>query len=320
MRGYTGRVGFIEDWRDKGLLKPDQAALLADIQAGRRVTLAPELRALLFLGALLIVAGVGGTVKRYVLELGPLAITGGLSFAVAACLYYCFSRGRPYSPEQVESPTAGFDYVLYLGCAFLGILFGYLETHYHLLAEHWDYYLLASAALFTALAYRFDNRLVLTMGLLNLGAWFGIRFSHWDIPYFGPRARALAFGSLVAGAGWWLEEEARVKRHFADTYYTIGLHVLFWALLWGLFEKGTISLYAAGLALLVAASIHQALRRRSFQYFLYGTVYGYIGFSYCLLKELSLKSLGATSLYLLTSSVALVVVIFYFRRRLGQDS
>jgi hypothetical protein len=316
-------VDFIADWRDRGLLKPEQAAVLADIESGRLFSISGELRSLLYLGALLIVAGVGGTVKRYVLELGPAAVTTGLSAAFAACLWYCFSRGRPYSSEPVESPTAVFDYVLYLGCAFLGILFGYLETHFHLLAQYWDFYLLASAALFLWLAYRFDNRLVLAMGLGNVAAWLGVRFSHWDAPLFDLKIRGVLFGALTVAAGWWLENQARIKRHFADTYYNIGLHVLFWSLLYGLFACGAFSVYSLALALLTAATIRYALRVRGFQYFLYGAAYGYIGFSYCVVKLIRFDFLlesAFVSLYFLCSSVALIVAIFRYRRSLEQDA
>lgn len=321
--GYTGAMDFIADWRDKGLLKPEQAAVLSDIESGRLMSISSELKSLLYLGALLIVAGVGGTVKRYVLELGPIAITLGLSSAFAASMYYCFTRGRPYAPDRVESPTPAFDYILYLGCAFLGILFGYLETHFHVLAQNWDYYMLGCAALFFWLAYRFDNRLVLAMGLMNLGAWFGVRFSHFDLPYFGLRARSLIFGSVVLLAGWWLENAERIKAHFADTYYNVGLHVLFWALLWGLFDYGVLSVYTVLVAALTAASINYALRRRSFQYFLYGVAYGYIGLSYCLLKIVVFNvflEAGFYSLYFLLSSTAIMVLIFKYRRRLEQDA
>ncbi len=322
--GYTGRVDFIADWRDKGLLKPEQARLLSDIESGRLFSISAELKAFLYIGALLIVAGVGGTVKRYMLELGPAAITAGLSAAVLACFYYCFSRGRPYSPEKIESPTPAFDYILYMGCAFWGILFGYLETHYHLLAANWDYYLLASSALFFWLAYRFDNRLVLAMALTTLGSWFGFRFSHVDLPFFALRQRGLAFGAAVVFSGWWLENRARVKEHFADTYYSIGLHALFWSLLWGLFDQGVVSFYAPALALLCAATIRYGLRRRNFQYLLWGTVYGYIGLSDIMVRNvfglLGIIGVGLDSLYFMASSVAVIVLIFAFRKRLEQDA
>jgi hypothetical protein len=315
-------VDFIARWRDGGLLKPEQAAVVGEIESGRLFSVSNELRALLYLGALLIVAGVGGTVKNYMADLGPVAITTALSAAMIFCFYYCSGRGLPYSPGKVESPTAAFDYILYLGCAFWGILFGYLETHYHLLAEHWDYYLLFSSAFFFFLAYRFDNRLVLAMALSTLGSWFGIRFSHFDIPLFDLRARAIAFGAAALGAGWWLENSARVKEHFADTYYVVGLHVLFWGLLWGLFDKGWLSLYPAAIAMLTTAAVTYGLRRRSFQYFLYGTVYGYTAVSWLILKDVvgGAGTLELTSLYFLVSSISLLGLLFYYRRKFEQDA
>jgi hypothetical protein len=315
-------VDFIARWRDGGLLKPEQATVLGEIENGRLFSVANELRAFLYLGALLIVAGVGGTVKNYMLDLGPVAITTGLSAAMIFCFYYCATRGLPYSAGRVEQPAAAFDYVLYLGCAFWGILFGYLETHYHLLADHWDYYLLFSSGFFFFLAYRFDNRLVLATAITTLASWFGIRFSHFDIPLFDFQIRSIAFGSVVLFAGWWFENSARIKEHFADTYYTIGVHVLFWALLWGLFDKGFLSPYPVTLAMLTTATITYALRKRSFQYFLYGTVYGYIGFSYCFFKLVleAAPSIELMSLYFLCSSIAVIVVLFNYRRKLEQDA
>jgi len=161
------------------------------------------------------------------------------------------------------------------------------------------------------------------MGLMNLGAWFGVRFSHFDIPLFGLRARSLIFGSVVLLAGWWLENAERIKAHFADTYYNVGLHVLFWALLWGQFDNGVLSLYTVLVAMLSAASINYALRQRSFQYFLYGVAYGYIGLSYCLIKIVVFNiflEAGFYSLYFLFSSTAIMALIFKYRRRLEQDA
>jgi hypothetical protein len=309
-------VGFIDSWRERGLLNKDQAALLSDIEEGRLISLSAELRALLYLGALLVICGVGMTVKEHFKNLGPAAIIASLTLAGAACMAYCFARGRPYDDGKVESPAPAFDYVLYIGCALIGILAGFLETQYHLLAGLWDYYLLASAFLCAALAYRFDNRLVLALGLFNLAAWFGIRFSRWDIPLMGLKPRAILFGILAVAAGRCLEG-MRIKEHFKDTYYGVGLHVLCVSLLWGVFVDDLAAVYSAGLAGAAAAAIHYGLTRRDFQYFLYGTVYAYIGASRLLMGEV--QDASALSLYFLLSAVALAALIFHFRKRLARE-
>ena len=48
-----------------------------------------------------------------------------------------------------------------------------------MLSGQWDLYLLATALLFFFLAYRFDNRFVLSLALSSLAGWFGLKISHW---------------------------------------------------------------------------------------------------------------------------------------------
>src|SRR5262249_11469573 len=124
-----------------------------------------------------IVAGVGWTIAAYAANLGDTAILAALTLAVGWCLIYCFSHAPPLSREQVEPPTPALDYVLYLGCLLFGVELGYLETRFQLFGTSWDHSLLIGAAVFFALAYRFDNRFVLSLALSSLGAWFGVRLS-----------------------------------------------------------------------------------------------------------------------------------------------
>lgn len=299
----------------KGLLADDQARHLEEIESRRLLSLHAETRALLYLGALLIVVGLGATVKKYIDDLGPLSIIGALGAAVAACYAHCFSKGRPYSPQQVEQPGAAFDYILYIGCALLGVLFGYIEVHYHLLDRFWDYYLLVSGLLFVALAYRFDNRLVLAAGLLNIGSWLMIRPAGWDITLVTWRWRAILFGVSACLAGKWFEKR-EVKVHFTDTFLNVGLHPLFWAMLGAVAQKGFASPYLPPTAVLAAVSFMYGMRRRRFQYCLYGIFYGYSAVSTCVLREVHGETQIST--FVLFSSIAVVYGIFRIRRSLEE--
>jgi hypothetical protein len=298
--------------RERGVLPDDKARLLDEIESGRLVSIHAELRSLLYAGALLIVFGVGGTVKRYALELGPLSIIGALSAAIAFCAIYCARRAAPYSPEKVESPTAAFDYVLYLGCALLGILFGYLELKFKALGELWHYYLLFSGSLFLALAYRCDNRLVLALGIANLGAWLGVKMSMWRVRWEEMRWVAISFGSANAAAGLLLA----VKRHFDDVYLNVATHVLCLTFLSRVVSLGPWCLDAPLLAACCGLLVYYALRRRLFQYFLYGTVYAYIGLSACVLRRV--HGVDLPSVYFLVTSIALAALLFRFRRTLEE--
>ena len=97
---------------------------------------------------------------------------------------------RLYSPDQVAAPTVAFDYVLYLACLIFAVELGYIEYRFHLLRDQWDTWLLFSAMTYLAVAYRLDNRFVLSLGIATLGGWFGVRFSHLVVVVNEPFRRA----------------------------------------------------------------------------------------------------------------------------------
>ncbi|HAH05321.1 MAG TPA: hypothetical protein DCM05_02170 [Elusimicrobia bacterium] len=304
----------VDSLRARAGLTDPQAALLDDIETGRLFSLHREIKALFYLGATFIVFGVGATLKDRLMELGPLTILSVLALAVAACYGYCFKKAGPYSEGKTGSPTAGFDYVLYLGCAFLGLAFGYAEAKFQLLDRYWDFYLLGSGCLFFALAYRFDNRFVLSMAILNLAGWLGVRLKHFEM--LDVRTQAMLFAAALIALGKFLEDR-KVKAHFTDTYLLFGLHLLFWSLLADVFPKGFACWQFPVLAALTVFALNYSFKRRRFDYFLYSTVYGYLGFSSGVVHHISDSS--AVSLYVLVSSVAVIVTVFRMRRSLEQD-
>src|SRR5207249_7022702 len=98
--------------------------------------------------------------------------------------------------------------------------------------------LLLASAVFFALAYRFDNRWVLSLALSSLAAWFGLRVSRFGlVPGGALRVYALGYGGLVALAGTALHH-AGVKTHFLETYLHVAAHVLFIALVSGVGSRG----------------------------------------------------------------------------------
>src|SRR5262249_13917097 len=212
-----------------------------------------ELNAVLYLGVVVFVAGVGWTVREHFTNLGDPLIVGSLAVVFGGCLYYCFTRGAPYSPAQVPSPSFAFDYVLYLGCLVFAVELTYLQVRFHMLEASWDAYLLASAALYVTLAYRFDNRFVLSLALSTLAAWFGVRFSY--LGFFIARSSrevALAYGALVAAGGAWTWRLG-IKTHFLDTYLQVGANAALLALVSGATMTESSGIWL--IALLVACGV-----------------------------------------------------------------
>src|SRR5262245_10649743 len=221
----------LERWRNTEAITGEQHAALAAIVRKERFSLFLELNAVLYLGVLAFVGGLGWTIKEHFSQLGDAAVVIPLAAIFAGCLYYCFTHAQPYTPERVESPTFAFDYVLYLGCLVFGVELGYLEFRFELLKANWDYYLLASSLLYFALAYRFDNRFVLSLALSTLAAWFGVRVMMLGLHIGGSlRGDALAYAALVAAAGAGLNGLG-IKKHFLETYMHIAANAGLAALL-----------------------------------------------------------------------------------------
>jgi len=197
----------LEHWREQGAISPEQHSHLASLCRGEPLSLFLELNVLLYAGVLAFVAGLGWTVTTWSQQLGDVLVLAILSTIIAACFWYCFSRAPAWSLAQTPAPSAVFDYVLCLGSLVWCIELAYLESRFHVLSGQWDFYLLATAVFFFFLAYRFDNRFVLSLALSSLAGWFGLTISHWpshqDAAY---RQYALLYCLLVGLGGVLLQQ------------------------------------------------------------------------------------------------------------------
>jgi hypothetical protein len=307
----------LERWHRVGLLSDAEYRAIAPIVRKDRFSVFLELNALLYLGVLAIAAGLAWTIQTSFADLGDAAIILGLSALLAGCFYYCFSRGLPYSPERVESPRLAFDYVLYLGCLIFAIELAYFEIRFHILREIWDYHVLLSAVVFFGLAYRFDNRFVLSLALSTLAAWFGIRLSGlgWDSPEL-LRPSALVYSGLVAAAGMTLHQYD-IKKHFLETYLHVSVNAAFLALLNGTLDERWGGLYLLGMLALAAVVVWLANRHRRFPFVAYGVTYAYLGITAKVIDHLGGPTI--TFAYFVISGIAVLVFLISLARAFGRD-
>jgi len=168
----------LEQWKVQGKISPEQHAHLSALSRREPLSVFLELNVLLYAGVLAFVAGLGWTVTTWSRQLGDVVVLAVLSALLVTSFWYCFSRAPEWSPAETPAPSPIFDYVLYLGSLIWSLELSYIETRFHVLSGQWDIYLLATAVLFFFLAYGFDNRFVLSLGLSSLAGWFGLTISH----------------------------------------------------------------------------------------------------------------------------------------------
>jgi hypothetical protein len=308
----------LEQWKEQGKISPAQHAHLAGLSREEPLSLFRELNVLLYAGVLAFAAGLGWTISTWSQQIGDVVLLTVLSTILGACFWYCFSRAPAWSSRETPAPSPIFDYVLYLGSLVWLAELAYLEHRFRLFSGEWSFDLLATAGLFFFLAYRFDNRFVLSLALSSLAGWFGLTISHWpanqDAAY---RQYALLY-CLLIGAGGAALQRRGLKAHFFGTYLNIAANVLFWAVLSGVFNREGYGLWFLVLLIACGGSLAWGLGRRQFAFVVYAAVYGYVGVSSLVLRNLTRES--AILSYFVVSGVAMLVVLVIIGRRFGRPA
>jgi len=308
----------LEQWKEGGVISPEQHTLLAGLSRGEPLSLFLELNILLYAGILAFVAGLGWTVSTWSQQLGDVLVLSALSTMLFACFWYCFSRAPAWSPGETPSTSLVLDYVLYLGSLIWSLELAYIENRFHMLSGQWDLYLLASAGLFFVFAYRFDNRFVLSLALSSLAGWFGLAISHWPSHQDETYRQYAILYSLIVGVAGVLLQRGGLKPHFFGTYLNIGANVLFWAVLSGVFNHEGYWVWFLALLAACGASLAWGLTRRQFSFVAYAAIYGYVGISSIFLRNMndSTAILG----YFVTTGIAMLVMLVQIARRFGREA
>jgi hypothetical protein len=271
---------------EQGILPPEQQAGIADVEQRRLFSLHWELRAMLYIGILLLSSGLGLLVYDNFDRIGHGALLVVIAIACAGSFVFAWRNRPEWTINQTKSRSALGDYALILACLLFLTLEGYAQYAYNVFGERYGLVTLLPALLFLPLAYRFDHRGVLGMALTALVSWVGVTVRPLELYFktnFFNQATvfsAIGLALVLIGVSFFLDRK-RVKPHFTYTYLTLAGNLLMVALLGGLFNFGEIRLgFAGGLA--VACFVLDAYARREgfFVFLLMSVVYGYIGITF----------------------------------------
>jgi Predicted membrane protein (DUF2157) len=274
-----------------------------------------ELRATLYAGVLLVMAGVGIILARNLDRIGPLAIALAIALAAAACAVPAVRAriaGRPVS-------VAG-DYLLLLAALLWSADLAYAERQFALLGPLWSWHLLLLAIVHAAIAYTFASSLVLAASLAALAGWFGIGGTlgdalHWS--HSSPELGARALACATAIAGWrYADRRARPDTTFSDVFDHFVANLAFWGAIAWCIEWPWL---AAGLPLLLVlayASVRRGLDTGREAYLVYGVVYAAIGI--CVAVVPQIRGVTASMGFVLIVVSVAAATLWQARRRLRE--
>jgi len=306
----------LSQWRDSAAITGEQYDRIRKLVRKEPLSLFLELNVLLYLGVLALAGGIAATIQKYFSSLSDMVVLVTLTSLFAGTLYYCFKRAAAFSGGQVESPSMSFDYVLYFSCLVMSTELAYLEYRFSLLKDQQDLYFLFAAIVFLGFAYRFDNRLVLSLALSSLATAFGLRINRYQmISTDSLRVAGIAYSILVYVTGIWLNRIG-LKKHFLQSYLHIATNVLLISLLSGVADLNYWPRYLPGLLIVSAVAIYFGVHFRRFAFVAYGVLYGYAGLSF---KVLDSENLTGGMLYVVTTGSAVIFALVVLARRFGRE-
>ena len=286
-----------------------------------------EIKTLLYLGVLLLSAGLGMLVYKNIDTIGHQVILIFIALVCAGCFFYCTKNKAPFSTAKVAAPNSFFDYILLLGCCTLLTFIAYLQFQYNLFGNRYGLAIFFPMIILFFSAYYFDHLGVLSMAIVNLGAWLGITVTPMQLLESNDFSSApIIFTGLGLGIVLllvaWITREKDIKKHFEFTYENFGTHLLLISILAAMFYfSGIFMAWFLALVILSFLLYRKALHDKSFYFILIITLYAFIGITYVVLNMLDQMGGGMTSIYLgfiyfIVAGIGLVLFLMRTNKKL----
>ncbi|HEX8329924.1 MAG TPA: DUF2157 domain-containing protein [Hymenobacter sp.] len=315
---------YLADLQARGLFLPEQAAAIAAADEARPFSLHYELRALLYLGITLLAGGLGVLIYQNIDSIGHGFIILVIAALMAACFGYAARHRAPFTWGMSSRTSVGADYLLLLGCLLFVVLEGYAQYQYNVFGTRYGLATAVPALVFLPLAYAFDHRGVLAMGLTALASWVGLTVAPLAVltenEFWNDRIRgaAIGLGLLLMAAGFYSEYRDR-KAHFAFTYLLLGSNLALAALATllvqaALHDQPILGLsYVVVILALCAGLYWYARRTQSYWFLVLAAGYAYFAVGYVLVQVVMLlpSELVFMAAFFQFPLSAILVVVFF---------
>jgi hypothetical protein len=262
-------------------LSAEQAQKFARVARRELVSVQPELRAMLYVGVLVIISGVGFLVKENLNRIGPLAVASALWFSALLSFVFALRKIPAFTWGKAETPHLAFEYLLLLAVLLTGAALTYSAMQVATEGSIWLHPLFLTSLLAAFFSVRGDSRLVWTVALSTFAAWQGLSTSKVITHLFDRestlRASAVLTAIVFLGLGQMMKHFGR-KEHFEPLTTYLGWLAALFALTTGVAEPWPSGfLFGLGLLALGSAISFGALHARRLTLFATAVFAAYIG-------------------------------------------
>jgi len=291
---------YLANLQARGLLTAPQAAAIAAAEAAHPFSLHYELRTFLYLGITLLAGGLGVLIYQNIDSIGHSVVVTAITAIMLTCFAYAARHRAPFSWGPSPKTSIGADYLLLLGCLLFVVLEGYLQYQYNFFGSRYGVATALPALVFIPLAYWFDHRGVLAMGLTALASWLGVTASPMSVlannDFWNDNIRtaALGLGIALMAVGLFSEYRSR-KAHFAFTYLLLGCNLALIPLaiiqVKAAFDEDLLLVLFAGCMTLVLCASLLWYARRAYSYWFLVLAAGYAYVAACTILSQALMAL-----------------------------
>jgi hypothetical protein len=296
-----------------GIIDAATASQAVALERGSIFSLFEELRCVLYAAVAAIATGLGLLLKEHLNRIGPATLVGVLLLAACGC-YATALRARLYGQQR----SIGGDYVLLLGALIASADLAYAESQFHWLGSQWQWQLLILAAFHAAAAYLFNSRLLLSLSLASLAAWFGIE-EHIATLFASVGARGELGTHAIICAATILVWRAGNRRlggsvQFETVFEHFAANIGFWGALALCLASETRLMGLAILMVLSLACTVKALRSKEEMFAIYASAYSSL--TLCCLEGQVMKAGLAAALLQLITVVSGALLLWNFHGRM----
>lgn len=279
-----------------------------------------ELRTLLYFGISLLSSGLGILIYQNIESIGHNVLIGLIALICISLFYFTFKNAKSFSWKLVENQEKFKDFALLGACISFLILGGYLQFQYNIFGERYGLATMIPAAVFFGLAYRFDHRGVLSMGITSLASSIGLSITPTRLLKDNDfLSQELVMSAIILGASLiffsFFMEKRKMKAHFSFTYLFFGLNLAAIAALSGVFNFDLNVIYALIVIVLAIGSISYSRQSKSYIFMLLGVIYGYVAISYFFIQLMNkFESIFLYQFYFLASAGGVIFFLINLKK------
>ena len=273
----------------KNFIKQEQYQAISEYQKLQLFSIRNELLFLLYISILLFTGGVGMIIYNNIDSIGHTVLLISLFLLTGVCFYFCYKKFKGFSKQEVTFDNPLYDYLVLFTTILMCTLIGYFQYNLNLQNSNYSLATLLSAIAALGMAYYFDNKSALTIGITALGSFVGLSLKIQTVLENNRNnetrllVAGIAFGVLLL-VWQWYSEKKELKEHFSFVLLTFALHLMAISCLTGSFQETYWLFYLVTLAAVVYYFYLKSINYKAISWYFFTLLYGYIGFNVLFFK------------------------------------